>query len=284
MKKPGLYILLLGFLAACSSPTDVVQGVINQAKADAIATAITTDSTEVIDSMTLVNLRPAELKSAALLGCVAVSGDITDFDLDLVPAAALFTFNCTAVGRYGVQASLTGQLGVTDPSTDLSVNGFDSSLNNLNLAVIGMQDTAYTELRNGTRTVRYQGSSLNYAQDLDITRTFMLLGVAASAQISNKLTYALSANGGETLSFISPLPDSSVTVTGQFDWQSGEDKLVFNVTTPQALQYDSSCETMPLFSSGELRASLVSAGGNGYIRIVYNGCGEVPTIRFITTS
>ncbi len=280
-KNVGLILGLMMFLGACSSPVDLAQDALNTVKANAIGTAISQDTTEVLDSMTLANLKSASLAPQVLLGCVEVTGDLSDTDFDLVPAAAVFTYTCNAIGRFGVEASLKGQVKVTDPSSDISINGFDTTVTDLNLKVIGLQSTSYDETRNGTRQVRYSPSFVDNSQDLSIDRTFVLIGLAGTAKITNKLNYRLETSSQEPLSVVSALPSGSVEITGKFNWLSGEDNLSFTVSTPQKLQYDASCQTAPLFSSGELRASLLSASGNGYIRIVYQGCGLEPEIKFI---
>lgn len=272
---------LLLLLAACSSPLDTAQGLVDELKADAIGTAISQDSTEVMESMSLFNLSSSELNSELLLACVDVAGDLSDNDFDLVPQEAIYTFNCSAVGRYGVEAALSGQMTISDPSSDINTQGYDAGLSNLNLQVLGKQNTSYNEMRNGTRRVRYGAGFIDSSQVLDIDRTFVLVGLAGTAKIANKLNYRFETSASEPLSIVSALPSGSLELSGTFNWQSGEDDLSFAVSTPQKLQYEASCKSAPLFESGELRASLLSTASDAYIRIVFKGCGLEPDIKFI---
>jgi hypothetical protein len=79
-----------------------------------------------------------------------------------------------------------------------------------------------------------------------------------------------------------PLPDGSVTVAGTVGWTRGNESFDLTITTATPLHYDASCDaTGQRFDDGELRVSGTFGETPGYVRIVWQDCGDDPGIEFV---
>jgi hypothetical protein len=85
-----------------------------------------------------------------------------------------------------------------------------------------------------------------------------------------------------TLQINQPLPSGSVTVAGSVAWLRGDENFDLTVTTATPLHYNAACDdTGQRFDEGELRVSGTFGDSPGYVRIVWEDCGDDPGIEFV---
>jgi hypothetical protein len=291
MKKLYLLgvLLLAVLLAACNStgttpPTDNTNATSNESAA--VAEALVSELDTSADSLTLTGVSlssaNAQLSAQGRFNCVTATGDVSDADADGVPAAATYTYACNNIQYFGVTANLNGVVSVTDPSSDPTVKGFDSSIKDLRLELTGAyKGRNFSEKRNGTRNPRITPTGLTFQHDLTILRDYQgAYGVDRTVLIGNKLNWTFTPVDGSSIVFDAPLPSGTVNASGVFSFDRDTFDKSFNVTTITPLQYDASCQKLPHYTSGVLQAERSSSTqGESLITITYTGCGVKPTVE-----
>ena len=73
-----------------------------------------------------------------------------------------------------------------------------------------------------------------------------------------------------------------MTVSGTVGWSRDNESFDLTITTATPLHYDASCDaTGQRFDDGELHVSGTFGETPGYVRIVWEDCGDDPGIEFV---
>ena len=223
--------------------------------------------------------------SAAAAECPLRSSRIpADPDGDRVPTSLTITFDpasCTRTGRDGGTATLFGVRRVSDPAP--TVAGFDRDVAFERLGFELRRDgTTLRVTRDGTRSVRGGTGTLNATEDVTVAR---VLTPGGTASMRKQATAAFAPDAGETLAVGRPRPSGTLTLEGALAWDGTERDAVFTLTTVTPLHYDAACtDSRPAqrFDAGELRwARSVDGRSQGYLRVVFTGCGTRPAREWV---
>jgi hypothetical protein len=215
--------------------------------------------------------------------CVTPSSS-AETDGDGVPDDATYTFTappCRYEGDQGVRdftLDVVGQLRISDPFPETPGFGANLALTALRFSLSAEDaDRNYSVIRNGTMALTGNTAVLELATDLQVQRTFTGL-----LDASVELVWGVRFDPENTLQINQPLPSGSVTVSGAVGWSRGSESFDLTITTATPLHYDASCAaTGQRFDDGELRVSGTFGETPGYVRIVWQDCGEDPGIEFV---
>ena len=212
--------------------------------------------------------------------CVTPSSS-AETDGDGVPDDATYTFTappCRYTDVRGFTLDVVGQLRIVDPAPDDPGFGADISLTALRFSLSAEDtDKNYSVIRNGTITLTGDPTGLELATDLQLQRSFTGLSDASAEHV-----WTVGFDPETTLQINQPLPSGSVTVAGTVSWSRGNESFDLTITTATPLHYDASCDaTGQRFDDGELHVSGTFGETPGYVRIVWDGCGDDPAIEFV---
>jgi hypothetical protein len=215
--------------------------------------------------------------------CVTPSSS-AETDGDGVPDDATYTFTappCRYEGDQGVRdftLDVVGQLRISDPFPETPGFGANLALTALRFSLSAEDaDRNYSVIRNGTMALTGNTAVLELATDLQVQRTFTGL-----LDASVELVWGVRFDPENTLQINQPLPSGSVTVSGAVGWSRGSESFDLTITTATPLHYDASCDASGRrFDDGELRVSGTFGETPGYVRIVWQNCGEDPGIEFV---
>jgi hypothetical protein len=242
-----------------------------------------------VESQTAGAARPrlngASLAAVAEPECSTPSQNpILDDDEDQVPNDVTFGFtvaNCT-FQLPGGSMSISGSIRLSDPFPQTSGFSYNGTVTNLRVSFTGEEGT-FSVTQNGSVSVTVDASQLTLTQSF--VSAVSASGVPGGASITNTLSATFTPAAGSALVVGQPLPDgvfipsSSITIS-----QAGQGG-VFTLSAPTPLQYSAECAASAIspFTAGELRATISTTEGNGYVRIRYTDCGE-PDVLFIAAN
>ncbi len=218
----------------------------------------------------------------------ATLDDPTDTDGDGIPDDGTYTFALPACHFEGVRGGtldVTGAIGVIDPSP----NAFDYSATLIDFTKVYTNPEAtrsFTAIRNGTRSRTGTANGASLTVNMSIVRQ---VSGRPEAHIQRNGTVTFTPEGGATLAVNQPLPSGFFTLAGSLSWDRGEESFSFTISTPVPLHYnadDPECLALPRserIDSGELRASGVINGKNGYLRVRWTACGVDPEFVWVVT-
>ena len=212
--------------------------------------------------------------------CVTPSSS-AETDGDGVPDDATYTFTappCRYTDVRGFSLDVVGQLRIADPVPDTAGFGANLTLTALRFSLSADDpDQNYSVIRNGTMTLTGTPAGLELATDIQVQRTFTGLLDASAEHV-----WTVGFDPETSLQINQPLPNGSVTVSGTVGWTRGNENFDLTITTATPLHYDASCEaTGQRFDDGELRVSGTFGETPGYVRIVWEDCGQDPGIEFV---
>lgn len=209
-------------------------------------------------------------------GCVSLSGNIADPDLDRIPTSATLTFNCSQM-LFGYTGMVTGTLMVADDQPNAIAWAFTGSAN-LNSSLTAPSSASISSARSG-QLVGTQNSPVGpfrLARTLDVTTTFR-------------------AANGQSIDVVEDT-DWSVTYTPQVTWKPGEVVVtgdlaasgIWNVSvgsrsanatiaTPTPLTISPGCGTR--VTTGTVTGTFEGGGKMNTISVTWTGCGQ-STVTF----
>lgn len=288
-KTAATLVLALGALTLTACGGMGGSNSLSEGQAQAIGDSIANELESSTTSLTATDLVGQGVASASLASvssqsamvppaCVTFSPNpLVDSDADGVPNGASYTFNCSKTRVSGGTTTVTGQAQLSDPGV-----GFNLTLTNLKTEVKNSDGSlSYSATRNGTRNATGSASQITLAHDLAVSR--LVTGLPSSS-ITNKFNLVFNAAAGTIIAQGQALPSGSATVAGSYSWVRGSESFSFNISTPTALSYDSSCTSDLKIVGGVLRATLAGMGNDGFIRITFNACGVKPTVVFLASN
>ena len=281
---PCRHILALGALAlglgACGDSTDPDDDPLPDNAATAVGLTVRDNVEASFDAFFPARLLQPLSTGPAEDPCVTPSSP-ADTDGDGVPNDASYTFTappCRYTGVRGFTLDAVGQLRITDPAPETAGFGATVTLTNLRFS-LGAEDSdlSYSVTRNGTMLLIGGPAGLELNTELQGLRTFTGLPDAAVEHV-----WTVGFDPEATLQINQPLPSGSVTVAGSVAWLRGDENFDLTVTTATPLHYNAACDdTGQRFDEGELRVSGTFGDSPGYVRIVWEDCGDDPGIEFV---
>ncbi|HEY8258467.1 MAG TPA: hypothetical protein VIG08_12505 [Gemmatimonadales bacterium] len=270
-------ILVMG-LSACSDSTNPSGGaLISAPEANDIGEAVADEVDQSVGALTVEDVAATPPGTS----CATVSGS-SDTDGDGAPDLATYTFAlpaCSWTGFRGGTLEITGSVDISDPTPSVFDFAYQATLHDLQFKFTGPQgDLSFTAVRNGTRVLTGNASGIALSNNITVDRTFP---VRQPASVSHNLLLTFTPAQGESVALGQPLPDGTFEKSGTLTWSRGSTTRTFAVTTVEPLVWDASCTTDRKIASGEIHATL---GGGGYIKTVWNGCGQDPVRTFVPAS
>ncbi len=220
---------------------------------------------------------PFGFNSAA--GC-PVPSNTDDADHDDILDNANLTFTdppCHSNVASGGSVGVTGILGVHDgdllPGTDYDLNFTQLTWTFLD----GASDTTETAVRNGlaNRSGDINSATIQFDDFTDRARPGK-----AVAHIHLNGTVLFTADQGNFLNVVAPLPSGTLTLVGTFDWRRSTEDFELTITTPVPLQFDPGCSSVQPIALGEVDLQGTVANTTGIFHVVFAGCGNNPTVTF----
>ena len=284
MRRSCSHIFAAGTLAAvliaCSDSTDPDDDPLPDNAATAVGLTVRDNVESSLDAFFPARLLQPFSTGPADDPCVTPSSS-AETDGDGVPDDATYTFTappCRYTDVRGFTLDVVGQLRIVDPAPDDPGFGADISLTALRFSLSHEDtDNSYSVIRNGTITLTGDPTGLELATDLQLQRSFTGLPDASAEHV-----WTVGFDPETTLQINQPLPNGSVTVAGTVSWSRGNESFDLTITTATPLHYDASCDaTGQRFDEGELHVSGTFGETPGYVRIVWDGCGDDPGIGFV---
>ena len=285
MRRSCSHILAAGVLAAvlaaCGDSTDPDDDPLPDNAGTAVGLTVRDNVEASLDAFFPARLLQPFSTGPADDPCVTPSSS-ADGDGDGVPDDASYTFTappCRFTGVRGFVLDVVGQLRVADPAPETAGFGANISLIALRFSLSADDtDNNYSVIRNGTVTLTGSPAGLEQATNLQVQRTFTGL---PDAQVEHVWTVGFDPEA--TLQINQPLPNGSVTVAGTVGWSRGNESFDLTITTATPLHYDASCtDTGQRFDDGELRVTGTFGETPGYVRVVWEDCGDDPEIEFVS--
>jgi hypothetical protein len=282
--RPCRYVLALSALAlglaACGDSTDPDDDPLPDNAATAVGLTVRDMAEASFDAFLPARLLQPLSTGQAADPCVTPSSP-ADTDGDGVPNDASYTFTappCRFGDVRGFNLDAVGQLRITDPAPETAGFGANIAFTNLRFSLTAEDsDQDYSITRNGTVVLAGTTAGLELTTDLQVTRTFTGLSDAAAEH-----QWTVGFDPENTLQINQPLPSGSVTVAGTVNWLRQNESFELTVTTVTPLHYDAGCgATGQRFDDGELRVSGTFGETPGSVRIVWEDCGDDPSIEFV---
>ncbi len=284
MRRSCSHIFAAGVLAAvlvaCSDSTDPDDDPLPDNAATAVGLTVRDNVESSLDAFFPARLLQPFSTGPANDPCVTPSSS-AETDGDGVPDDATYTFTappCRYTDVRGFTLDVVGQLRIVDPAPEDPGFGADISLTALRFSLSAEDtDKNYSVIRNGTITLTGDPTGLELATDLQLQRSFTGLPDASAEHV-----WTVGFDPENTLQINQPLPNGSLTVAGTVSWSRGNESFDLTITTATPLHYDASCDASgQRFDDGELRVSGTFGETPGYVRIVWDGCGNDPGIEFV---
>jgi hypothetical protein len=284
MRRPCRHIFAAGALAvalaACGDSTDPDDDPLPDNAATAVGLTVRDNVEASLDAFFPARLLQPFSTGPADDPCVTPSSS-TETDGDGVPDDATYTFTappCRYAGVRGFTLDVVGQLRIVDPAPKTPGFEADVTLTDLRFSLSAENsDLDYEVRRNGTMTLTGSPAGLVLVTELQVLRSFTGLSDAAADH-----EWTVGFTPENTLQINQPLPNGSVTVSGTVGWTRSNESFDLTITTATPLHYDASCDaTGQRFDDGELRVSGTFGETPGYVRIVWQDCGDDPGIEFV---
>lgn len=285
MRRPCRYMLAPGVLAlaliACSDSSAPDNDPLPDNAATAVGLTVRDNVEASFDAFFPARLLQPFSTGAAEDPCVTPSSS-AETDGDGVPDDATYTFTappCRYTGVRGFSLDVVGQVRIVDPAPETPGFGAEISLTALRFSLSAEDaDKNYSVIRNGTISLTGSPAGLELATDLQVQRSFTGLSDASAEHV-----WTVGFDPETSLQINQPLPNGSVTVSGTVGWSRGpNENFELTITTATPLHYDASCAASgQRFDDGELRVSGTFGETPGYVRIVWQDCGDDPAIEFV---
>lgn len=285
MRRPCSHILVAAALAfamaACSDSTDPDDDPLPDNAATAVGLTVRDNVEASLDAFFPARLLQPFSTGPANSPCVTPSSP-ADADGDGVPNDASYIFTappCRYTGVRGFELDVVGQLRIVDPTPETAGFGADITLTGLRFSLSAENsDRNYSVTRNGTMALRGTTAGLELTAELQVIRTFTGLPDAAVEHV-----WTVGFDPENTLQINQALPSGSVTVSGTVGWTRGaSESFDLTITTATPLHYNASCAAVgQRFDAGELRVAGTFGNTPGYVRLLWEDCGDDPRIGFV---
>lgn len=212
--------------------------------------------------------------------CATVTST-ADSDGDLVRDNATYTYSlpaCSFQGWRGGTVELTGSISISDPDPapsfayQLAYDDFQWTYTSPN------QANSWSASRNGSRTLTATAAQLTLSNQVSIVRSFPVRGVAT---VSHNTQLVFTPDAGSALQVGEPIPSGTAVKSGHVTFSRNGTARTFQVSTIAALRFDATCTSAPRISAGEVHYELA---GGGFAKVVWPGCGILPTVEWVAAS
>jgi hypothetical protein len=281
--------VLAVLIAACgvektSAPR---QQTLSDAEARMVGQEVAGEVEDVAGAFTIGDLLVAEFPSAGVFPTTSTDPrpapncpTITPFpppdaDADRVPddVTLSFTLPDCSFTRDGRTLEITGSIHITDPST--TQFGIRLEFTDLQHKLSGSDGLLFLTRLDGVRQVLRSPAGFSLIDSTDVHRESHERG---SADLNKAWVVGFVADAAQTLDHERGLPSGNLTVDGSMTFTHGTVSHSLTVETVTPLHHDATCTVRPRFTSGELNVVKTGPDGTVTIHIVFNGCGEDPTI------
>ena len=287
----GLVTVLGVLAAACTDSTGPNSQPLTRAEAQVIASEVADEAAGVASTLTFGDLSSPSLFPSPATGpdvapthfpgrpnCPTVTPNpLADSDGDGVPDDATLTYTlpeCRFTGPDGGTVELTGTVRITDPSTTAA--GHRAAFTDFQRKFIRPDGNYFLSKLNGVRQVLR--SPTGFSAIDQTTAEHESSEHPAGSKTVRDWTVEFVPDPGSTIQLREHLPSGNLTISGSVTRTSGEVTHSFTVATLTPLHFDATCTGHPKFTSGELRLTRTGPRGTVTIRIVFNGCGQEPTV------
>ncbi|HTS89722.1 MAG TPA: hypothetical protein VMG41_14615 [Gemmatimonadales bacterium] len=215
-----------------------------------------------------------------LSGCPLLSPyPPVDSDSDGVPDSLTLAFNpssCT-FSRHDGRASLvlSGDITITDPST--TQQGFRIDYGDFQQTTTIQDSIFFLRGINGVWEVLKDTTGFTATDSTTVTDSSSQYATRTLAKAWQVSFVADSGN----FSGRWHLPSGDYTINGTTTRTHGTATHVLGITTVTPLHRDASCDAFLKIVSGELQVSHTDSAGTGTIQIVFNPCGQSPTVTTV---
>lgn len=268
-------------LAACSDHMSPQASLLSQAQADSMGEVVVADVENELDAGTAasgIGFVPGAPSSAVLsssLRCVPVISPLpaVDADADRVPDSVRVTFTDCVIGFRRGADTIRGSIDIIDPTP----MGTDRSLK---LAFIDFA-RIFLDRHDHSASITVNGSreAIRDSDKLSQTevgfRTDYVFGNGATASSVRNWAIAFTADVPGSIVHDAGLPSGVLTITGSSTFtRDGTTQFDLQVSTPEPLHFDATCNDRPRFSTGTLQAVVAKQGATSTVMIQFTACGQ----------
>lgn len=195
--------------------------------------------------------------------CITFAGDFTDADLDEIPVAATFTFDC-AYSEEGSDFTVTGSASFQDANDEDALSGY----------AIEFVDFIISETKDGeTNTLEHDQT---FVLGIDDNKSLYVIEndlVLNATTPEGSFTYSELATLGYAPDDVAdPFAAGTFALNGVTTWQSGKDVYQLTEASP-ALHYSATCESG--FDDGIL---YIEDNFENRLELIFNACNNVTVI------
>lgn len=209
-------------------------------------------------------------------GCPPAPSNTTDADADGILDDATITYTsppCLVTGLRGGTAAVTGQVRIVD--TPANGTTFNLTLTDLTWTYTAPGGgLSYSVIRDGT--IARIGDADTIAVSTLRTTERQRGDITALATLTLDLDWVFIATAAGTIQPDLALPDGSLRVTGNLDWDRSSEQWSLTVATPTPLVYDASCSGPQRFTAGLMTLTGTVVGQAGTLSLVWSACGTDP--------
>ena len=197
-------------------------------------------------------------------------GIATDDTLTFTPA------NCGGEDREsGVTTAVSGTVRVQDLGP---IYGFQLTLTDFQISIVPRgQRVGSTIILNGTYRATVGPLAASATQDLDYD---IQIAGAPPIGVSYNWDAEFTPLEGMRISPNRAWPTGTFDVSGNLDYNVGDNAMSFSLDTTEPLIYQPGCQTPPPFSAGEIQGVLTTNESSGF-SLVHRHCGVVPAVSAI---
>jgi hypothetical protein len=272
--------LLVAALAACGDSTDPDEDPLPDNAGTAVGLTVRDNVESSLDAFFPPRLFQPFSTGATDAPC-ATPSSTAETDGDGIPDDASYSFTappCRYTEVRGFTLDAVGLLRIVDPVPDTPGFAANLTFTNLRFSLTAEDaDNSYSVTRNGTMALSGSPSGLELTTDLQVLRTFTGLRDASAEHL---WTASFTPEG--VLQINRPLPSGTMTVEGTVSWSRDLESFDLGLTTVTPLHYDASCDAVgQRFDDGEIHVAGLFGETAGYVRIVWEDCGDDPEIAFV---
>lgn len=209
----------------------------------------------------------------------------TNSDADLVPDSLRLVYDCGFVrGNGQIIDSLLGTIDFLDPKPTTPSIGVKHIFTDFTRTRINKAFPArsFTAVHNGIREWGGSADTLGHTVTNFVT---VYTHLASGRQATHEKNWVgkFSATTPGSIALGTPLPAGSWTVNGTSTWTTLNRSWSVVVSTPEALQYDPSCNVTPRFTNGTITLVVTRNGEITNVEIVFINCGQYQVTRSVPT-
>jgi hypothetical protein len=289
----GALVLALGACSDGNSPSDDAN-VLTSAQAQDLGQDVAEDVVEMTDASVYSTSTGINLEGAVSGGirltrdppaCVTVSPlPPANSDADIVPDSVRLSYECGFVRANGqITDSLTGVIDFFDPQPTVVSLGVKHIFRDFTRKRINQPFPlrSFTAVHNGTREWGGNTDTLGHTVT-NFTTVWTHASGRRTTHVKDWAARFTAATPG-TIALGIPLPAGSWTLNGTSTWTTANRSFSVAVTTPEALQYDPSCQVTPRFTDGTLDLVVTRNGQVTNVEITFINCGQYQVTKTVGT-